>query len=589
MHAVCLLFSRHVSAQEPFAGVRLYYVESTTLEVRSVLLALRRFEPPHTAEATEELVRKLLGEWGLDDVVDRAVTDNASTMVAAFERLQWRRLPCVAHWLQLTINDCLFNESTASPALLVFLRKCRAIVAHFSRSTHATDALLKIQKALNWAKQLKMVKDVETRWNSTYLMLARLIEVRDALEQFVKQNESLEGEEWDGPRDYRWWKLLEELVAVLRPFYTATVKLQGDAAQHVSISMIYPQLLQLQDALESQQPLSLGGERVRAIANLQPGTTHLRTALLKSLKERWGEGSLGGEASPLYQGATALDPRFKPHALVHETKACTEALKEKAWEEVRKCLPRLAGALDVTLESATASAANGGESTMSEDEDVYVEDDEDAKYYRRAPASQASSAGAAAETADTGESVLGKLVKAEFDQFWAKVYEDEIFRLSMSSDPIKWWAAQREAGSFRNLAVCAISVLAIPATSACVERLFSAAGQHVTDLRRSLGVERLQQMVLISENWDASLSVLSEDEVRAAAEKSRENEKSRQLGLRRTAAEKRTLVQSEAEGHGKRLRCDEHGPEIQVVRVISTAESEASMKTQQSDVRRYFG
>ena len=49
-------------------------------------------------------------------------------------------------------------------------------MGHFNHSVVATQALLKNQPDEN--KALKLIQDVATRWNSSYLMIKRLLQLR---------------------------------------------------------------------------------------------------------------------------------------------------------------------------------------------------------------------------------------------------------------------------------------------------------------------------------------------------------------------------------------------------------------------------
>lgn len=515
---------------------------------------MERFDPPHTAEATEQFVRRVLAKWGLEEMVLRGVTDNASVMVSAFEKLDMVRYPCVAHWLQLSLSDCLFHDTKADPGLMELLRKCRCIVAHFNRSPSALDALVSIQRVMRWGSILRPIRDVETRWNSTYLMLERLLELREALQRFAIDTEELEGDHWEGPKDQRFWKVLEEMVATLRPFLNATNKFQGDADVHVSISNVYPQILQLMAKLAGQEPLQLSGERQRAIANLQPGTQRLRQELLMSLEDRWGQGSTGAAALPLYKAAAGLDPRYKSHRLLHGPPGATDNLKAIVRDEVLRCVPHVLKAFGDQAELAAAARSVGVSSTQggdgggrSTDEGAADPDDE---FFEPQPERQHDHG--AASIQDMGAAVAEGLVEAEFEQFWRAVYGDKEFFMSRNESPVEWWAVQARAGHFKHLAICALSILSIPATSACVERLFSAAGQHVTELRTSLDPERLRQMLFISENWVHELAVLSQEEVKAYEQRHTTREAKRRQASDKSKRVTARVVSEESEGHGSK-------------------------------------
>ena len=66
-------------------------------------------------------------------------------------------------------------------------------------------------------------------------------------------------------------------------------------------------------------------------------------------------------------------------------------------------------------------------------------------------------------------------------------------------DPLEWWRVK--SADFPHLAILARRVLAIPATQAESERLFSCAGNIVTKTRNRLAPSTVEQLVLLRHSW----------------------------------------------------------------------------------------
>jgi hypothetical protein len=119
----------------------------------------------------------------------------------------------------------------ATPLLGFFLKKCRAIVTYFHTSQPAVQALLKhcSNDTLLVGKQLQ--QEVITRWNSTFIMLRSLMDLRApicaSLGELHKVNLLLSPDEWE---------LLEELILVLEPCEKVTRELSTQ--QFPSISRV---------------------------------------------------------------------------------------------------------------------------------------------------------------------------------------------------------------------------------------------------------------------------------------------------------------------------------------------------------------
>jgi len=65
---------------------------------------------------------------------------------------------------------------------------CRALVGHFFHSTLAKDELEQLQVTVPNTPCHALIQDVQKRWNSTYLMLQRLIEQRRPLVLYAAEH-----------------------------------------------------------------------------------------------------------------------------------------------------------------------------------------------------------------------------------------------------------------------------------------------------------------------------------------------------------------------------------------------------------------
>ena len=128
------------------------------------------------------------------------------------------RTPCVVHTLQMVVN--MIHKEASVKRLL---DKVRVLVNHFRKSSVATERLLQLC-------QLTLVKDCPTRWSSTYLMITRLLQVKDSVVQVA------DGMSWDCllPSE---WQRLTAVRDLLLPFAEHTQMLQSDTP---SLSLVIP-------------------------------------------------------------------------------------------------------------------------------------------------------------------------------------------------------------------------------------------------------------------------------------------------------------------------------------------------------------
>ena len=108
------------------------------------------------------------------------IRDNASNMNGVMRCGNYSSIGCVAHTLQLVIHDVIFKDA----AIMTIVKKCRKIVGHFKRNEQAMRYLDKFQETCALSKHA-LIQDVETRWNSTYLMLERLLKQKSAINLYI--------------------------------------------------------------------------------------------------------------------------------------------------------------------------------------------------------------------------------------------------------------------------------------------------------------------------------------------------------------------------------------------------------------------
>ncbi|XP_035989501.1 zinc finger BED domain-containing protein 1 [Fundulus heteroclitus] len=158
---------------DAYLAVTCHFVEENE-KLSSVLLGVQAFPQSHTAENIACVKASLMEEWGISGKVTCIVTDGAPNMVACVRDLKLRHHICVAHTLNLIVKRALDHQ----PALSGLRAKARKLVGYFRSSTTAKEKLTQVQHQLGM-QATKLMQEVETRWNSTYLMLHRLVELRE--------------------------------------------------------------------------------------------------------------------------------------------------------------------------------------------------------------------------------------------------------------------------------------------------------------------------------------------------------------------------------------------------------------------------
>ena len=148
-----------------------------------------------------------------------------------------KNVQCVIHLLQLVVKEAVLEDRMIKPVI----KKCRAICQYVHQSARATAEFRKQQEHFepeisNPTKAKQLIGDVATRWTSTYIMLERILELREPLTRFLGEEAMNESSGWKRewnltPND---WLIVRTTVTQLKPFFKYTEIM---SANKVSIGM----------------------------------------------------------------------------------------------------------------------------------------------------------------------------------------------------------------------------------------------------------------------------------------------------------------------------------------------------------------
>ncbi|XP_052753998.1 E3 SUMO-protein ligase ZBED1-like [Galleria mellonella] len=435
-------------SQKSFISVTAHFIQYSKL--RSMVISTKELPEQHTAENIANILRTILSDWKIYDKIVTVVTDNASNMKKAVnDYLNKRNHFCIAHTINLAVKDCLGKEIEniqssylKNTEILNVITKCRNIVTHFKQSTKSANTLRDMQTQMN-LEILKLKQDINTRWNSTFYMLERLLRLKIPLSATLPLLDTpplnLNSAEWS---------ILEDCVAVLRPLEKITTTLSGE--YYPTLSYIIPLVRGLQNSILKKTPHTEAGQ-------------HLQQSLLEVIDRRLG----------VYEGnrtaakATILDPRFKKKAFGLES-AAENAIKYVI-EELAQYQLQLQVS-EIQHESNTATTSQTQTSSNSDDElwEVFDKKVNDSTT-QQTPISSAS--------------------------IMLKQYLDAPY-LDRKKDPLQFWEERKHI--FPSLYRMACKYLCIPATSVPSERLFSKAGLLTNQRRNRLLPKKLDQILFLN-------------------------------------------------------------------------------------------
>ena len=267
-------------------------------ELHSHVLATYQVNIAHTAENVAAELKEIASHWKIEEKISCIISDNAANMVAAARLTGWRHIPCFAHTLNLIVQE----STEKDPVLAEVRQKGRNFVKYFKQSIKARDKLTELQKQMG-GEERKLIRDVVTRWNSSYYMYERLVEEYKAIDaalcSFDQTHLCLSSNEVD---------VMNDAIKLLKHFEQATREISAE--KYLTISKVIPLARLLQ------------------YVTIQcPSTLNLKTELLSSMARRF----TNIEANFTLAASTLLDPRFKKIAF-SDGSTCNQAVQRLTTE-----------------------------------------------------------------------------------------------------------------------------------------------------------------------------------------------------------------------------------------------------------------
>lgn len=278
-----------------FIGVTVHF--RIEIELISVTLGVYELDERHTSQYISEILLKTCAEWGIKkDNATAVVTDNAANMVKAVELMfgKKKHIPCLAHTLNLVAEG-----TTACTEWQKIVTKIKAIVTWFKQSCVASDELRKTTST-----ETKLIQSVPTRWNSTYYMVQRFLELRSVINDILFRHATappmLSGSEIS---------IASSVLLILRPLEVATKEISAD--KYCTTSKIIPLVRCIFSKITSA---GVAGE---------PVAREVQKLALQEITTRMGSIE---HVTPLAI-ANILDPRFKK---IHfnDAIACSNAVSK---------------------------------------------------------------------------------------------------------------------------------------------------------------------------------------------------------------------------------------------------------------------
>lgn len=410
---------------------------------------------------------------------------------------------CTTHALQRTI----VNSLNHSPAIKTMIKKVKAAVKAV-RQSHSQTAYLREARVAAGVFDHQLVQANATRWSSLANACDRLLEQRPALESAYAADDrartSRRNREVVFPVDKRidpdTFAGVCDLLAVLDPFRKFTTVLQADFG---TAGKVVPAIFKLQALVTADKvkvvtprsgPNHPGSSAEVLATDLHPAVQEVRQHMAQDMATRFHWDIL----RDTFAIASLLDPRFKKLADYH----VPEHLVKDAWGLLRLELDKAITTLkDAGMYTDRAEKQGAGGDIVVDSKDPFAAEN-------TASRTSAVSAGDALGNGADGvpRSVLGTAREQLLNLSEVNQELADYIRMPVepsSSCPLDWWRCNKRF--FPALAKLARQYLCVPATSAGVERFFSAAGLTISNLRTRLSSKTVEMILFLRLNWDNSL------------------------------------------------------------------------------------
>ncbi|XP_063931833.1 zinc finger BED domain-containing protein 4-like [Zophobas morio] len=423
-----------------FLGLTVHYLQET--ELKSITIGVFLLENKHTYDYIGTTLLHCCHEWNISkDKITAVITDNAGNMVKAVHEFfgSKKHLPCFAHTTNLIVTNSLKDVNN-------IISSVKAIVTFFKTSHDAAQKLrtYQIQNGKTEGSCLKLIQDISTRWNSTYYMLKRFLELAPLISIILFDNQNIK------MIDQENIAILKELILVLAPFEAMTVEMSGQ--NYVTSSKVIPIV----------HCLKLTLDKVEVSTNV---VKQILNKLKEEVARRFYSDNSSVEKNNLLSVSTILDPRFKrihfenPLADTAAVARIKVLIDEHKKNDSVSVSPRNYDKNQEKLTDMTSTGLN----LWAVHDKLSIKQNEGV----------------------CNNSGIPSELKNYLNQTLS----------SRTEDPIKFWTSVKHVYPY--LSKIALKHLSILATSVPSERLFSKAGINLSELRNRLASKRLSALLFL--------------------------------------------------------------------------------------------
>lgn len=417
---------------------------------KHIVLNARHFPGSHNSENISRMLNNMIMEWNLKNKIYLVIRDSGSNIVKGVKDTNLKSESCFLHNLHLIVTDALNSQR----AVKDIIATGRRIVGHFNHSSLACSRFKQIQEEQLHVTPKMLLQDISTRWNSTYYMLNRLLELKNAISLYVNENNEIPN------FSLHQWTLIQNCLKLLQPFEEITKQISSSKSL---ISEVIPMVVTLNAYLSKFLPSEVSGV----------GT--MKDTLKANIDQRFSLIQMNEHFSI----ATILDPRFKMH-FFDKTNGYDEVVKTSLLSIMKKEFEILNSPNEIAPAESQFLNENNPQNINNQKSfwDCFAE----------ITTGNSTTINAHGDDSSDNESTFLQEVNNYLSQ---PVIERK-------SSPFNWWKIN--SNNFPFLSKLVKKYLSPPASSIYSERLFSEAGIIYETKRNRILPQNAEQLLFLHHN-----------------------------------------------------------------------------------------
>ncbi|CAB5213586.1 unnamed protein product [Rhizophagus irregularis] len=193
--------------------------------LKHAIIAFQRFPHPHTGLQIQKAIYKIFQDFSITTKALAITIDNGANQVAAMRllsttlsdelQIDFKIIRCGAHSIALVVNAGLGKFKP-------IIDKVRAFIIEVRKSPKKEQELITFATNLN-VKYKKLIRDVKTRWNSTFLMLESFLNNKAVIVSLISIGSNFAKLDLNDDE----WKELQLFCDFLKPFFEFTEEMSG--------------------------------------------------------------------------------------------------------------------------------------------------------------------------------------------------------------------------------------------------------------------------------------------------------------------------------------------------------------------------